>query len=124
MGRTPSGPRPRSVTEHDGLVDVLATGAPALAGFRLTEAGLEAMAGAEYPQAAGGGLTLEDAAAGLTVDGRPGLRDEILAAGRGCCTRLTRTPARWSVGRSALIGRLASIGICSAWCFGGTPLRG
>ena len=33
-----------------------------------------------YSIAAGGGLTLEDAAAGLTVDGR-GLRDEILAAG-------------------------------------------
>lgn len=34
-----------------------------------------------YTIGAGGALTLDDAAAGITVDGRPGLRDEALTAG-------------------------------------------
>jgi 6-phosphogluconolactonase (cycloisomerase 2 family) len=47
VGRTPAGPAPKSVAEHGGLVYVLATGGPTVAGFRLGEHGLEAIAGAE-----------------------------------------------------------------------------
>jgi len=47
VGRTPAGPAPKSVAEHGGLVHVLATGGPTVAGFRLGEHGLEAIAGAE-----------------------------------------------------------------------------
>jgi 6-phosphogluconolactonase len=39
-----TGPAPKSVTERDGLVYVLNTGGPTLAGLRLGEAGLEAIA--------------------------------------------------------------------------------
>ena len=45
VGRTAAGPAPKSVAEHGGLVFVLATGAPALAGFRLGAGGLEPIAG-------------------------------------------------------------------------------
>lgn len=47
IGRTPVGPAPKSVAEHRGLVYVLATGGPTVAGFRFGESGLEALAGAE-----------------------------------------------------------------------------
>ncbi|MGH9226402.1 MAG: lactonase family protein [Acidimicrobiales bacterium] len=47
VGQTPVGPRPRSVAERGRLVYVLTTGTPAVVGFRLTDAGLEAMAGGE-----------------------------------------------------------------------------
>lgn len=46
-GRTPAGPAPKSITEHDGLVYALATGGPTVIGFRLGEQGLEPIAGAE-----------------------------------------------------------------------------
>jgi 6-phosphogluconolactonase len=36
-----TGPAPKSVAEHEGLVYVLNTGGPAVAGFRLSDAGLE-----------------------------------------------------------------------------------
>jgi 6-phosphogluconolactonase len=65
IGRTPVGPAPKSVAEHGGLVYVLATGGPAVAGFRLDESGLEALAGAEQalsPDA-------DPAQVGLTPDG-------------------------------------------------------
>jgi 6-phosphogluconolactonase len=41
----PTGPAPKSATEHAGLVYVLNTGAPSLSGFRLTDDGLEPLAG-------------------------------------------------------------------------------
>jgi 6-phosphogluconolactonase len=41
----PTGPAPKSVAEHAGLVYVLNTGAPSLAGFRLTEEGLSPLGG-------------------------------------------------------------------------------
>jgi 6-phosphogluconolactonase len=47
IGRTPAGPAPKSVAEFRGLVYVLATGAPTVTGFRLDEAGLEPLAGAD-----------------------------------------------------------------------------
>ncbi len=47
MGRTPSGPAPKSVAEHDGLVYVLNTGAANLTGFRLGDGGLKPIAGGE-----------------------------------------------------------------------------
>ena len=47
-----------------------------------------------------GGLTLEDATAGVTEDGRSGLRDEDLSDEVGTCTRSTRTKGRSSAGRS------------------------
>ena len=48
VGRTPAGPAPKSVTEHRGLVYVLATGEPTLTGFRLGTDGLEPIAGAVH----------------------------------------------------------------------------
>lgn len=65
LGRTPAGTRPQSVAEHDGLVYVLATAAPAVTGFRLTDAGLEATAGGEHALAAAG----DPAQIGFTPDG-------------------------------------------------------
>ena len=53
-----------------------------------------------YAIGMGGALTLEDATAGVTEDGRPGLRDEDLSDDGGSCTRSTPTRARssaWSV---------------------------
>jgi 6-phosphogluconolactonase len=47
VGTTPVGPGPKSVTERGGLVYVLATGTPAVVGFRLGDAGLEPIAGAD-----------------------------------------------------------------------------
>src|SRR6185436_14127175 len=44
VGRTPTGSAPKSIAEHDGLVYALNTGKPSLAGFRLTDMGLEAIA--------------------------------------------------------------------------------
>ena len=64
-GRTPAGSRPRSVAEHDGLVYVLATGTPALLGFRITDAGLEPLAGGEHALAAGA----DPAQVGFAPDG-------------------------------------------------------
>jgi 6-phosphogluconolactonase len=47
IGSTPAGPAPKSITERGGLVYVLATGSPAVTGFRLGTGGLEPVAGAE-----------------------------------------------------------------------------
>jgi len=45
VGNIQTGAAPKSVAEHGGLVYVLNTGAPSLAGFRLGEGGLEPLAG-------------------------------------------------------------------------------
>jgi 6-phosphogluconolactonase (cycloisomerase 2 family) len=45
VGITPTGPAPKSVTEHSGLVYVLNAGAPSLSGFRSSENGLEPLEG-------------------------------------------------------------------------------
>src|SRR5579885_2967196 len=65
IGRTPVGPGPKSVVERQGAVYVLATGAPAVVGFRLTEAGLEPVPGDPYPLRPGG----DPAQVGITPDG-------------------------------------------------------
>ena len=64
-GRAPAGPAPKSVTEHGGLVFVLATGAPAVSGFRLGAGGLEPIAGSAQELAAGA----DPAQVGFTPDG-------------------------------------------------------
>lgn len=65
LGRAPAGSRPRSVAEHDGLVYALATGTPAVVGFRIAGAGLEPIAGGEYALAA----DADPAQVGFTPDG-------------------------------------------------------
>ena len=65
LGRTPAGPAPRSVAEHQGLVFVLATGEPMLTGFRLGEGGLEPVEGASQALAPGS----DPAQVGFTPDG-------------------------------------------------------
>jgi DNA-binding beta-propeller fold protein YncE len=65
VGRTAVGPAPKSVTEHGGLVFVLATGAPALAGFRLGAGGLEPIDGSTQDLAA----NADPAQVGFTPDG-------------------------------------------------------
>jgi 6-phosphogluconolactonase (cycloisomerase 2 family) len=52
LSRVPVGSAPKSVAEHDGLVYALATGKPALAGFRLGMDGLEPLVGSERPLSA------------------------------------------------------------------------
>ncbi len=47
LSRTPTGTAPKSVAEHEGLVYVLATGEPALVGFRIGADGLEPVDGGE-----------------------------------------------------------------------------
>jgi 6-phosphogluconolactonase (cycloisomerase 2 family) len=65
VGSTPAGPAPKSVTERGGLVYVLATGSPAVTGFRLGTGGLEPIAGAQQ------GLSpdADPAQVGFTPDG-------------------------------------------------------
>ncbi|HEX7275914.1 MAG TPA: beta-propeller fold lactonase family protein [Acidimicrobiales bacterium] len=65
VGRSPAGEAPKSMAEHDGLVYVLATGQPGLAGFRLGTGGLEAVAGAEHTLATGS----DPAQVGFSPDG-------------------------------------------------------
>ena len=66
LGRTPAGPAPRSVAEHDSLVYALSTGKPAVAGFRLSEQGLAPVAGGEFALS---GLECNPAQVGFTRDG-------------------------------------------------------
>ena len=65
VGRTPVGPAPKSVTEHGGVVFVLATGVPAVSGFRLGAGGLVPIAGSAQDLAAGA----DPAQVGFTPDG-------------------------------------------------------
>jgi 6-phosphogluconolactonase (cycloisomerase 2 family) len=65
LGPTPAGPAPKSVAEHGGLVYVLATGGPTLAGFRLDDHGLHPIAGAERTLAS----DADPAQVGFTSDG-------------------------------------------------------
>ena len=58
--------RAKSVTEHDGLVYVLNTGAPSLVGFRLAEGGLEAVEGSRRQLVEGA----DPAQVGFSPDGR------------------------------------------------------
>lgn len=65
VGTAPVGPAPKSVTERDGLLYVLATGAPAVIGLRIGAAGLERIGEAVHslsPEA-------DPAQVGFTPDG-------------------------------------------------------
>ncbi len=66
VGRTPAGPAPRSVAEHDGLVYVLSTGTAGVTGFRLGDGGLEPVAGGEHALSA---PDADPAQVGFTPDG-------------------------------------------------------
>ena len=66
VGRTPSGPAPKSVAEHGGLVYVLNTGAGTVTGFRLGEGGLKPIAGGERSLSA---PDADGAQVGFTPDG-------------------------------------------------------
>src|SRR5262249_18011186 len=44
-----TGPAPKSIAEHDGLVYVLNTGGPSIAGFRLADGSLEPLAQTSLP---------------------------------------------------------------------------
>jgi 6-phosphogluconolactonase (cycloisomerase 2 family) len=61
-----AGPAPRSIAERDGLVYVLATGKPGIAGFRLGDDGLSTIAGGEASLAEAGA---DPAQIGFTPDG-------------------------------------------------------
>ncbi len=61
------GQAPRSIAERDGLVYVLVTGKPSVAGFRLTRNGLETIVGAEQPLSA---AEADPAQLGFSPDGR------------------------------------------------------
>jgi 6-phosphogluconolactonase len=65
MQTAKSGAAPKSVAEHDGLVDVLNTGEPSLAGFRLRDTGLEPLAGSRREL----GESADPAQVGFTPDG-------------------------------------------------------
>ncbi|MEA2900939.1 MAG: hypothetical protein QOH36_826 [Actinomycetota bacterium] len=65
-GRTPSGPAPKSVAEHHGLVYVLNTGSATVTGFRLGEGGLKPIAGGEMSLSA---PDADGAQVGFTPDG-------------------------------------------------------
>ncbi len=61
----PTGPAPKSITEHAGLVYVLNTGEPSLTGFRLTADGLEPLEGSRRDLAPGA----DPAQVGFSPDG-------------------------------------------------------
>lgn len=61
----PTGPTPKSIAEHAGLVYVMNTGAPSLAGFRLTSEGLEPLDGSQRELA----QDADPAQVGFTPDG-------------------------------------------------------
>jgi 6-phosphogluconolactonase (cycloisomerase 2 family) len=67
LGAWPTGPSPKSVAEHAGLVYVLSTGKASVSGFRLGPDGLEAIPGAEHSLSA---PTADPAQVSFTPDGR------------------------------------------------------
>ncbi len=66
LARRPTGPGPKSMTERDGLVYVLAAGKPSVAGFHLTDGGLEPIPEAESMLSAG---NADPAQVSLSPDG-------------------------------------------------------
>jgi 6-phosphogluconolactonase (cycloisomerase 2 family) len=65
VGNVTVGPAPKSVAERDGLVYVLSTGTPGLAGFRIAGGSIEPVAGSERMLGAGA----DPAQVGFTPDG-------------------------------------------------------
>ena len=70
LGKTATGGAPKSIAEHDGLVYVLNSGDPSLAGFRIGDSGLESVDGARRELADGS----DPAQAGFAPDGSTLLR--------------------------------------------------
>ena len=62
-----TGPAPKSVAEHSGLVYVLNTGKPSLVGLRIAGDGLEMLPGSEHPLSA---ANADPAQVSFTPDGR------------------------------------------------------
>jgi len=86
----PTGAAPKSLAEHAGLVYVLNTGAPSLAGFRLTNEGLEPLEGSLRELAP----DADPAQVGFTPDG-----SALVVTERG-----TNSLAVLSVGKDGLLG--------------------
>ncbi len=61
----PTGPAPKSITEHAGVMYVLNTGAPSVTGFRMTEGDLSPIAGSERTLA----MNADPAQVGFSPDG-------------------------------------------------------
>ena len=66
LGRAAAGSAPKSITEHDGLIYVLATGKPCVVGFRLTAEGIDPIPGGEQALAT---VDADPAQVGFTPDG-------------------------------------------------------
>jgi 6-phosphogluconolactonase (cycloisomerase 2 family) len=66
VATTAAGSAPKSIAERDGLVYVLATGKPAVVGFRLADGGLAPIAGGERALAS---LDADPAQVSITPDG-------------------------------------------------------
>ena len=90
----PTGPAPKSLAEHGGLVYVLNTGAPSLAGFRLTEEGLAPLEGSFRELAP----DADPAQVGFTPDGAT-----LVVTERG-----TNSIAAYPVGQDGLLGEPAT----------------
>ena len=96
-GRAPVGAAPKSVAERDGLVFVLTTGKPSVTGFRLTEMGLEAVAGAEQALSA---ENADPAQVGFSPDG-----SMLVVTERG-----TDAITTFAVGADGMLGEIRTIG--------------
>jgi 6-phosphogluconolactonase (cycloisomerase 2 family) len=96
VDRQPSGPAPKSLTEHDGLVFVLNTGKPGIRGFRLAEGHLEAIAGAEQALSA---PNADPAQVSFTPDGR-----HLVVTERGTDAIVT-----FAVGADGTLGEIRAI---------------
>ena len=91
----PTGPAPKSIAEHSGLVYVLNTGAPSLVGFRLGSGGLEPVDGAARELAP----DADPAQVGFTPDG-----SALVVTERG-----TNSVVVFPVGQDGLLGEPAKI---------------
>ena len=89
-GRVPAGGQPKSVTEHGGLVYVLATASPAVTGFRIGDAVLEPVVGSERALPA----ESDPAQVGFTPDGTA-----LVVTERG-----TDSITVWPVGGGGMLG--------------------
>ena len=94
LATVPTGPAPKSVAERDGLVYVLNTGVPSLAGFRLDAGGIAPIAGSERALAA----NADPAQVGFTPDG-----SRIVVTERGADAIET-----FAVGTDGILGEVRS----------------
>lgn len=93
LGTWPTGPAPKSVAEHAGLVYVLNTGKAGVSGFRLGDMGLEPIAGAERDLSA---PMADPAQVSFTPDGR-----HLVVTERG-----TDSIVVFAVGSDGILGEL------------------